>query len=604
MIPLAVAGCRAWFHPARAGRAVLICPPWGFEALCARRGLKVLADALAARGLPCLRLDYPGTAESLDPEPGSDLLEAWLDAIGAGARALAGLTGASELALIGTRLGALLAAEAAHRLAHLAALALLAPPASGRAYVRELEAWARLAGGEPGDHGSGRTEDGGLLVGGFLLDARTVDRMRRLDPFGRPPPVARALVLERPDTRSGVAAGAIWKDAGIALDRGPFTGLNEWLRDPLYSELPRAVFEELVDWLAADRTTVRRGSAAPMPSAADARLAGPTFVEEPVRFGPGGRLGGTLAMPRDRPSAAERPALLLLNAGAIPRVGPGRSTVELARALAGRGFVSLRIDLGGIGDSDPPPGCARLEIYRRSQLQEIAAAIDLLERRGVRAVVVAGLCSGAFLAFHAALRDPRITGLALFNLPRLRWRSFAPQLYLPTRALLARLALGEICKRPGETIATLRVLAERLGARAHALLPVRWARALAARSRPARWLAALERRGVAVLALFSEGDPGLASFAPLVEGRRGDLRGGRLRVEVLAGANHTLSDLHARRRVAALLCGWLEEHWPLASATERRRQEGTAASASPLAGPARRLGPIAGAQAGAGSLRG
>ncbi|MDW8371527.1 MAG: alpha/beta fold hydrolase, partial [Geminicoccaceae bacterium] len=553
MIPLAVAGCRAWFHPARGGRAVLICPPWGFEALCAQRGLKILADLLAARGLPCLRLDYPGTAESLDPEPGSDLLEAWLGAIEAAARALTRLAGASELALIGTRLGALLAAEAAHRLANVATLVLLAPPSSGRAYVRELEAWARLAGGGPGDHGSGRTEEGGLLIGGFVLDTRTVDRMRRLDPLGRPPPVARALVLERPDARRAAVACAVWKDAGIALERAPFTGLEDWLRDPLYSDVPRPVFGDLVERLAADPRMVPRGPAPPLPFAADARLTGPTFIEEPVRFGAEARLTGVLALPRDRPSGAMPPALLLLNAGAVPRVGPGRSAVELARALAGRGFASLRIDLGGIGDSDPPPGCERLEIYRRSQLEEVAAAIDLLERHGMRQVVVAGLCSGAFLAFHAALRDPRIAGLVLLNLPRLRWRSFAPQLYLPTRALLARLALREICNRPGETIATLRVLAERLGARAHALLPVRWARALAARSRPARWLASLERRGVAVLALFSEGDPGLASVAPLVEGRRGDPRGGRLRVEVLAGANHTLSDPSARPRVAALL---------------------------------------------------
>lgn len=603
MIPLALAGCRAWLHPATGDRAVLICPPWGFEALCAHRGLEILADALAARGLPCLRLDYPGTGESLDLEAGADWLEASLDAIAAAARALAQLTGARELAMLGTRLGALLAAEAAHRLASVASLALLAPPTSGRAHVRELEAWARLGGSGPGDHGSGPSEDGGVLIAGFVLDAPTADRLRPLDPLRRPPPVARALVFDRADNRSGAVPWAAWTNAGIATERAPFHGLAEWLRDPLFSDVPRAVFDRLVDWLCGEPTTIRQGSAPPMPSTEDARLVGSSFLEEPVRFGTGGRLTGTFALPRDRPSAVERPTLLLLNAGAIPRVGPGRSTVELARGLAGRGFASLRIDLGGIGDSDPPPGCERLDIYHRSRLEEIAAALDLLEGRGFRGVVAAGLCSGAFLAFHSALRDVRIKGLALFNLPRFRWRKFDPRLYLPTRVLLTRLAQPEIRGRPEEAIATLRVLAERFGTRLHAYLPASWARALAACSRPARWLATLERRGVPVLALFSEADPGLASFDRLAAGRRGRLRGGALRVEVLAGANHTLSDPAARARVATCLADWLDEHWPVA-ATERRGQEGTAATASPLAWLARRLRPMAGAEAGAGSLRG
>ena len=43
---------------------------------------------------------------------------------------------------------------------------------------------------------------------------------------------------------------------------------------------------------------------------------------------------------------------VLLNAGALRRIGPNRTWVELSRRWAARGVPTVRMDLEGIGDSD------------------------------------------------------------------------------------------------------------------------------------------------------------------------------------------------------------------------------------------------------------
>jgi hypothetical protein len=70
----------AWLHwPAvqvAASVGVVICKPFGYEALCAHRSVRAFAESAAALGVPELRLDYLGTGDSADIGAGTDRLEA------------------------------------------------------------------------------------------------------------------------------------------------------------------------------------------------------------------------------------------------------------------------------------------------------------------------------------------------------------------------------------------------------------------------------------------------------------------------------------------------------------------------------------------------
>lgn len=114
--------------------------------------------------------------------------------------------------------------------------------------------------------------------------------------------------------------------------------------------------------------------------------------EAAVRFGRSNHLVGVLTQPAD-PPPGQRPAVLLLSAGVVHCAGPFRMYVELARALAERGFVVLRFDLAGIGDSIQPRDARTV---KERTIDDVTDAMDFLSRRqGVQTFVLGGLCSAA-----------------------------------------------------------------------------------------------------------------------------------------------------------------------------------------------------------------
>lgn len=111
--------------------------------------------------------------------------------------------------------------------------------------------------------------------------------------------------------------------------------------------------------------------------------------------------------------ASRKPAIVFLNAGMLHRVGPNRLHVRIARELARQGYASLRFDCSGIGDSPPrTDGLPR----RAAVLEDVREALDFVAaERGAPAFILFGLCSGADLAFRAALADERIIGAVLID---------------------------------------------------------------------------------------------------------------------------------------------------------------------------------------------
>jgi dienelactone hydrolase len=134
------------------------------------------------------------------------------------------------------------------------------------------------------------------------------------------------------------------------------------------------------------------------------------MIETCCEIGARGELSGITTEPIGPP---RRVANLFVNAGLVPKFGPHRLYVELARRLAKSGFRSLRFDLGDIGDSvQVHSGQPLLE---RTRL-EVSAAIDHLHRSfDLDGVILTGLCSGAEDSFRHAAVDQRVVAVALID---------------------------------------------------------------------------------------------------------------------------------------------------------------------------------------------
>ena len=247
-----------------------------------------------------------------------------------------------------------------------------------------------------------------------------------------------------------------------------------------------------------------------------------------------------------------RPAVVLVNAGVIHRVGPHRLHVRLARRLAEAGHLAVRMDLSGIGDSDPLP--ERLS-FRASSVADIRTAADhLTTAASTAAVIVFGICSGADNALAAAEADPRIVGLVLVDPPcyatpgsrnrALRARLRDPQAW---RGLPGRL-LGRWRERPPTDGS-----ADAQAANAGRLPPPQEVYG--------RQLETLVERGVRILSVYTAAQGARYNHPEQLFEWFPTLRG-RLDVHYFADANHTLTELSKQAAFIDLVADWCERQFP------------------------------------------
>jgi hypothetical protein len=129
--------------------------------------------------------------------------------------------------------------------------------------------------------------------------------------------------------------------------------------------------------------------------------------ERALSIAPG--IGASLAVP-DQAGAI---AAIILPTHAQPRSGPGRLHAALCRRLAAAGIPAMRIDAVGVDAEPVPPHQAR-GVHPPDRASVMA--MDALEgATGVSRHILIGTGAGAYGAYHAALIDRRVEGIALIN---------------------------------------------------------------------------------------------------------------------------------------------------------------------------------------------
>lgn len=537
-----------WLHrPATSARVgVVIVPPFGYEAVCAARSLRHLADDAARAGLIALRFDPDGTGDSAGDDLDPARLEHWLDSID-DACALVRRAGAERIVLAGVRLGALLAATCAARRDDIAGVVAIAAVPTGKALLREGSALQLALGLAPPPPGAEMRE---REVVGFAISDETWEAIGALDmKASTRAPAPRMLLIDRDDRPPNDAWAAHLRALPVEVTQLRLPGYVDMTLDPHRTVVPTAIIEATVAFARsfasggdapAPMEPVLRKSMSMRRGAADVR-------EEAVWLDP--HLFAIAA----RPAAAPTRAVILLNAGAVGRIGPNRLYAELCRRFAEEGALAIRCDLSGIGDSLPREGENENVVYHGRAIDDVAAAVRWAQAAGAREIVVAGLCSGAYHALRAALAGLPIDTIVVINPLTFHYVPGAPldvaafritadaaryRKSVTSGASWRKLLRGEVKLSRIATVLWHSVRGRVVNTAKNVLRALH----VPLRDDLGSELETLARRGVAIRFVFADEDPGRAMLhdegGPVVE--RLAARG-KLAIRTIEGADHTFT---------------------------------------------------------------
>jgi alpha-beta hydrolase superfamily lysophospholipase len=558
-------------HSSPAAVGIVLCKPFGYEAICSHRSTRAFAEALADAGFPTLRFDYLGTGDSGEIDSQADQLEVWTRDVVAAAQELRRRSGVTQICFLGIRLGALLAMLAAPQCGTNSSLVLISPILSGRRYLRELRT-IRLAAsaGQTHPEASPNGRDAGAMeISGFTFSAATLASLAKLD-FTKPPtPPARDLLIIDGATMPVAEqwAQSLRTDSARAQYLS-LPGLVEMVMTaPQFAAIPREMIAATRDWMTqlAARLDAASGSGFTSRSEIGAArntvltLAGETSVsgttaaatERPVFLGRDGLVFGIITEPR--PDEARRRAVILLNAGADHHIGATRLYVSVARRWAYRGYIVLRMDLAGLGDSYTRPGRADNDVFPAEALEDIRAAVDFIRTRyGVRECTLAGLCSGAYHALRAAAAGIAVNRILMVNPQNYFWKAGDS---------LETLQLAEVVKNPTvyrERIFSMAAWKRLLSGHVNVLRIVKiyLQRPLLTLESAGREIARRLRlklpndlgselqdivaRGIKIAFVFAHGDPGIA-LLKLEAGASVRQLGDRCHVHIIDNADHVFT---------------------------------------------------------------
>jgi pimeloyl-ACP methyl ester carboxylesterase len=247
---------------------------------------------------------------------------------------------------------------------------------------------------------------------------------------------------------------------------------------------------------------------------------------------------------------------LLTNSGVIPRAGPHRMNVHLARRFASLGISSIRFDMSGLGDS------LRTEDNRPMIEQWVSdtrlVMDDVQQRTGVDKFFMVGFCSGAEVAHLTAMEDARLRGIVLWDLyayptVQSRLRVFAYRLQRAGALGAARKALARVGLNRSFAVPQQAANIEQVGR-----VQTMEASTIPSKQTYAKRLRSLVDRGVAVQVLQCGGEPEWynhhSQFAQTI-GRLG--LEGKIDFDYLKQSDHLLTRQVAQDAFVQVVTDWL-----------------------------------------------
>jgi len=200
-------------------RAVVLCNPFGEEAIRAFRIYRLIAERLAAAGVSVLRFDYAATGDSAGACEAASLA-GFAESIALAQEEIVDISGARDCIFIGLRLGASAAVIAATTTsARPSALVLWDPVVSGTDYLKELsEGHARAIETQIGSRPAITDPPSEAL--GFAVPETLGDELKALDLLRTTRAPARRVAIvagPRTDRRLGetllrLGAETVWRD--------------------------------------------------------------------------------------------------------------------------------------------------------------------------------------------------------------------------------------------------------------------------------------------------------------------------------------------------------------------------------------------------------
>ena len=554
-----------WRHRPRADHCrditVIICSPMGFEYTHSHRTLKYLADRLAESGFPAFRFDFHGVGDSPGDELASNNLQLWEGNLCTVIDTAKAAYPENKVCLLGVRFGATLACLATSSRA-VDYLVLWEPVIKGRQYVREMTALSRF---------SADTDDQKLSYiesAGFLMSGDTAEQIKKVNLTGQPIDVSRGvLYLNRNDVSADTVLVDQLRDSGIDVTQMDDAGYAGMMAEPQDTVIPEATIAGIIDWLLQCSQQVN-SQLHPVDQERDSvrfDMDGESLLaltETCCWYDENKQLFGILCSPAER-QPDKRQAVLLLNSGSVHHVGPNRVYTHLARKLASSGVSCLRIDIEGLGDSCQLDSPNKNHPYQRNAVSNALAAVRFLCDSNVAdEIIVAGLCSGAYAAFHAGREISRqqwpIKEVVLINPLTFYWQD-GMSLDIPSsyqtvkdsmqysqsvrsleswkKLLSGKASLGYIFKF------VFRVIFKRIKDIARSCMEI----CFGVRSRLANDLLQIQKKGVRINFVFSSTDPGL-NIVRTEAGRvfKKGLMSNAVDLKVIEGADHTFSKLSKR----------------------------------------------------------